>query len=363
MRPRPVPPAVGADGRVPRDAVRAAPRRATRRVCWPPGATPRSPPEDPAALPPAPRLPGARATASSAAVAAAPAPGGIDRRPLIALGVEHGARDLRVMRPGAPVQVVRPDGHPHIVDHTELPVDVDRPTGFVLQVVHAHAIPPCGAHHRQGLLLPDAVQRPRQRAVPVGVPGHHRDQPQLGRTPEGVGEEPRNLLRPQVLILDVDQGPGPRQRLHVRARDAPLAPWRERERWVLRRVGPQHLHRHPPSRGRIGQHRWQQACASGLAEKSPYPGPPRVPVIERSGVHPALAEGLIQVTDRRPPDLELHIVPGRTRPVSPIEDHGLRVALVALVVAPPVAEVDPADECDVLPGALPPPDDGQLLVV
>ena len=99
------------------------------------------------------------------------------------------------------------------------------------------------------------------------------------------------------------------------------------------------------------------------AGKSPDPRSQWVLVLERRGVQPALAEGLSEVADGRPPDLELNVVPGRPRPVSPIQDDGLRVALVALVVAPPVAEVDPADERDVLLGAPASSDDGELLVV
>src|SRR5438067_1925315 len=59
-------------------------------------------------------------------------PSWIGRETLVALVVEHGACQLGVMGPGASVQIVGPDPQPHVIDHAELPVNVDRPARLVL---------------------------------------------------------------------------------------------------------------------------------------------------------------------------------------------------------------------------------------
>jgi hypothetical protein len=54
------------------------------------------------------------------------------------------------------------------------------------------------------------------------------------------------------------------------------------------------------------------------------------------------------VADRRPPDLELNVVPRRSIAVLRVEVDYLRVALVPGVVVSAVTEVDPTDEGDVV---------------
>src|SRR5487761_814977 len=58
----------------------------------------------------------------------------------IALVVYHGARDLGVMTPGPPIEVVRSDRCPDVVDHADLGVNVDGNAGEVLDVVDGDTI-------------------------------------------------------------------------------------------------------------------------------------------------------------------------------------------------------------------------------
>ncbi len=68
---------------------------------------------------------------------------------------------------------------------------------------------------------------------------------------------------------------------------------------------------------------------------------------EPVGVLPAFPEDRLHVTDRRPADRHLYVVPRRPVAVGGRHLLGLRIALVGLVVAPAVAEIDPADVRDV----------------
>jgi hypothetical protein len=84
------------------------------------------------------------------------------------------------VRPGAQVQVVGSDGHPNVIDHAQLGVDVDRSARLILEVIDRHAVPTRRAHDPEGLLLPDPVEGPGHRAVSIGMPWQHGDHPQLG---------------------------------------------------------------------------------------------------------------------------------------------------------------------------------------
>ena len=103
--------------------------------------------------------------------------------------------------------------------------------------------------------------------------------------------------------------------------------------------------------------------SAGLAGEGAHARAPRVPVVERGRVVPPLPEGVRQVADRRSAHLELHVVPGRAVAVARVELDRLRVAAVPVVVAPPVAEVDAADEGDVVVGAGRVAEEDQLLVM
>lgn len=84
---------------------------------------------------------------------------------------------------------------------------------------------------------------------------------------------------------------------------------------------------------------------------------------QRGGVVPAFPEAGVEDAHRRAADGELHVVPGRVRAVGVRDRPALRVALMAGVVAPAVAEVDAADERDVLLGAAGVAQHDELLVV
>jgi hypothetical protein len=76
--------------------------------------------------------------------------------------------------------------------------------------------------------------------------------------------------------------------------------------------------------------------------------PPRVLVIERSGILPAFPEGLRDVSYGRPADLELDVVPGGAGTVALVQGDRLGITVMMLVVAPAVAQIDPPDEGDIL---------------
>ena len=86
-------------------------------------------------------------------------------------------------------------------------------------------------------------------------------------------------------------------------------------------------------------------------------------MVEGGGILPALAERPGEVADRRPAYLELDVVPRWPWSVAGIEIDRLLVTTVCGVVATAVAQVEPADESDVVVRSIRMPDDEQLLVV
>ena len=85
--------------------------------------------------------------------------------------------------------------------------------------------------------------------------------------------------------------------------------------------------------------------------------------VQDAAAVPALPEGVLQVVHGGPAHLGLDVMPRRPRPVAAGEIHHLRVAVVLGVVAPAVAQVDPAYERDVAAGGTRMPDHHQLLVM
>ena len=155
-------------------------------------------------------------------------------------------------------------------------------------------------------------------------------------------------------------------RLGVAARDAALAAARERVVAAAAQVGigPQQLDRVRRTFGRgrrrrlLGQrvrrHVHPQDLVLGPVER--VPGQP-------GRVQPPLPEDRLDVVHRGTGDRCHHVVPGRGGAVLRGHLERLRVAEVACVVAPGVAQVDAADVGDVALRIVAVPDDHQLLVV
>src|SRR5207248_1639009 len=107
---------------------------------------------------------------------------------------------------------------------------------------------------------------------------------------------------PQVLILQINEGLRPGQRLHVGTSHAALALGCE---WVGPPpdwISPKHLQGQPACRRRIGGRFRQGAGAPGLSDQAPNDGSPRVPVVERLRFCPSFPESVEKVPDRRSTD-------------------------------------------------------------
>ena len=283
--------------------------------------------------------------------------------PLVAGVVEHRAGQLAVVRPGPPVEVVAAHAGPDVVDHADLRVHVDRVAGVVLHVEHVHPVR-CGPlAQRQRLLAPDHVRRQRQPAVHVRVAGDDGDQVQVRVVPQRVREQVRDLGRPEVLVLQVDESAGAAYRLGVTPGHGPLAVGCERVARADGGVGAQHLDLVRTAGRRIGRLLGQRVGAQvRAAQPVPQVGH-RVLRVQRHRVGPAFPEQGVQRADHRTAHRELHVVPGRVGPVPGGHLHRLRVAVVSGVVAAAVAQVDPAGEGDVPLGRALVPQHHELLVV
>ena len=172
-------------------------------------------------------------------------------------------------------------------------------------------------------------------------------------------------MAPEVLVLDVDQPPRPAHRLGVAAGDAALAAGGERVVAAVPQVGvgPQQLDGVRPARA--------VAAAAARAARSGELSRPRSRSASRR--HGARESGAGSSQRSRntvstswtagPADGHLDVVPRRVRAVLLGQRLGLRVAVVGVVVAPVVGQVDAADEGDVARGVVAVPDHDELLVV
>ena len=167
------------------------------------------------------------------------------------------------------------------------------------------------------------------------------------------------MRRPEVLVLEIDQPPGPSKGLGVGPGDAALTVRSERIRRLLDRIGPKDLHRVRTASGRIAQHRRERIGPPRLAGEPGKSRAQRVAMVERGRVVPPLAEGEGEIPDRRALDLELDVVPRRPFAVPVVDVDGLGIAPVVLVVVAAVAQIDAADEADVivLPARVPQQDE------
>ena len=289
--------------------------------------------------------------------------GWITGLPEILLFVQDCDRQLRIVRPGSAVHVVGPDQGHDVIDDHHLGVDVDRIRVPVLQVEdrepirrHLHEV----LHHRE---LAESTGGTRDPAVAVRVAGHDDDQAEVGSAPQRLLIEQRDLVRPEVLVLDVDQGSSAVEDLRIDARDASLAVVSERVGRSFRRIGSQDLDGVPPDRRgrgpdgieRRGLRRFVRGSRDDPGEAKPVP-------LERRRVVPPFPERFGQIGDSRPTYLRLEVVPRRMRTIGVVQPLRLGVPPVLGVVPSAVAQVDPADEGD-LPVVVDAPDEDELLVV
>ncbi len=72
-------------------------------------------------------------------------------------------------------------------------------------------------------LAPDQSRRPAEAALEIEIPWDDGDQMQILICGQRVDEQVGDLLRPQVLVLEVDQPPGLPDRLGVAAGDGAFA--------------------------------------------------------------------------------------------------------------------------------------------
>jgi hypothetical protein len=136
--------------------------------------------------------------------------------------------------------------------------------------------------------------------------------------------------------------------LQVGAGHAALSLGSEREGRTLGRVGSNDLHGEGTGRHGIGRHGREGSRSPRLPAEPGQPCAPGVLVIERRGILPAFPEGLRDVSDRRPADLELNVVPSWAGTVALIQDDRLGITVMVFVVAPTVAQIDPPDEGNII---------------
>ncbi len=163
--------------------------------------------------------------------------------PIVALLVDDGRGQLRIMGPGAAIEVVRSHRGPHVVDDADLRVHVHRYAPVVFDVEYQYAITAGRTDDPERRRVPQQRRRNGQVAVVVEVLGNHHHQPQVRLAPQSRSEHASDVDRPQILILDVDELGGPVEGFGVRAGRAALAFRGERVGGASAGIGAQQLHR------------------------------------------------------------------------------------------------------------------------
>ena len=149
--------------------------------------------------------------------APSPKPPGSLWLPGVARLVEHGDGQLAVVAPGAPVEVGAAHARPRVVDDGDLGVHVHRRALVVLEVVHVYPIRvPPSRTPRSPAAGPPRWAAARSRPSTSGWRGTTTTRCSSGLRRSAVGEQPGDVRRPHVLVLEVDQPPRPSEGLRER---------------------------------------------------------------------------------------------------------------------------------------------------
>src|SRR6478609_8842259 len=277
--------------------------------------------------------------------------------------VENDGGELGVVGPRTPAEVVRAGAGPDVIDDADLGVDVDRHAGGVLQAVCRDTLG-MSVHQAADRAPPTELLRHTVETTEVWHQRDDDDQAKVRPRPQLLLEDPRDIVAPEVLVLDVDEALRPPHCLAVTAGDAALAPLGEGVVTAPAQVGigPQELHG-------VRACGWRRGPLVGKGVRRAVQAPNPVSQTahrrtrERCRIVPTLPEHGLDVVDGRSVDRHLDVMPRRVRAVLVSEQLGLAVAPVLGVVAPVVGQVDPADEGDVASGVVTVPDDDELLVM
>ena len=255
---------------------------------------------------------------------------GPSRLALVEPGVDHRARELRVVGPRPAVEVVGADRHPHVVDRRT--PSSGRRSGCLRRSRGRTPRPVRGrprAARRARVRGRSGSRSPAMAPSGSGYRGITTAISSSGWSASASRSTLGGVERPQVLVLEVDEASGAPERLEVGARDAALAVGRERVRASPSRIGAQHLdgERAVGSAGRrLGP---SGPGGPGARRTGAAPARDRVAGVDRGGVVPPFGERERDVVDRRAAHLELQIVPGRAiAVVLVVELDGLRIAAV-----------------------------------
>ena len=178
---------------------------------------------------------------------------------------------------------------------------------FDFDVEHLHPVAAGLVHHRQRVIVPDRAPLEVGALRHVGIPRDDRDDVQARQAPQRGGEEPRDVDRPQVLVLEVDKALCPVEGLGIAAGDAALAEGRERVPGPALGIRAQELHRAAAARwgvpARCGQWR-RYAGQAAQAIRDYVPGQPR----RCRRVLPAVSKEVLHLAHRWATQLHLDVV-------------------------------------------------------
>jgi len=231
--------------------------------------------------------------------------------------------------PRAPVQVVGTDDQEDVVDDAHLRVDVNGCAIGVFEVVQGDAVASRSAQDVGGVLPSDPARRIRRASAAIGVSRHDGNHVELAVTPKRGRERVGGVGRPEILVFDIHESPGAPKCLEVGARDAAFAVGRERIRRALRGIRAEYLDGVRSVWRRVLECGSQRFGMARLAGEVPDCDTPRVPMIERGRVLPALTKGVLEIADGRTAYAELDVVPRRIGAVALVELDCLAIAGVA----------------------------------